>query len=87
MFKAKKIRKSLCLQPFLTLSFFFFFFFITNFSYGRYFIVIVPSFEFIVVFIRSFSVVFEKLFSYSNPLSLLINILSINQLEYFVVIL
>ena len=66
MFKAKKIRRSLCLQSFLFLL-------VINSFCDRYFIVPVPSFEFIIVFIRSFPVVFEKLFSHSNPFSFLVN--------------
>ena len=66
MFKAYKIKRSLCLQSFLFLLIF-------DFFCDRYFFIIVPSFEFIIVFIGSFPVVFEKLFSHSNPLSPLIN--------------
>ena len=66
MIKAKKIRWSLCLQSFIFLL-------IINSLYGRYFVSIVPSFEFIIVFIKSFPVVSKKLFSHSNPFSFLVN--------------
>ena len=46
---------------------------IIDFFYDRYFVIIsVPSFEFILVFIGSFSIVFEKLFPHSNHLSFLV---------------
>ena len=66
MFKAKKIRRSLCLQSFHFLL-------IIDFFYDKYFVIIVPSVEFIVVFIGSFPVVFKKLFSCSNHLNFLVN--------------
>ena len=49
----------------------------------RYFINIVPSFEFIIVFIRSFPVVFEKLFSHSNPFNSLVNNLVYQPIRVF----
>ena len=66
MFKAKKIRRSLCLQSLIFLL-------VIDFFRDRYFVIIhVPSFEFIVVFVGSFPTVFEKLFSHSNPLNNLV---------------
>ena len=65
MIQSKK-KGSICLQHFLFLL-------IINSLYDRYFVIIVHSFEFIVVFIRSFPAVFEKLFSHSNPFSFLVN--------------
>ena len=75
MFKAKEIR-SLCLQSFLFLL-------IIDFFCVRSFIIPIPSFEFIVVFIESFSVVSKKLFSHSNPLSLLFNNLIYQPIRVF----
>ena len=57
---------SLCLQSFLFLL-------IIDFLCARYFVILDPSFEFIVVFIVSFTVIFEKLLSHSNHLSFLVN--------------
>ena len=66
MFKAKKIRRSLFLQSFLFRS-------IIDFLYARYFVILVPSFKFIVVIIMSFSVISKKLFSHRNHLSFLVS--------------
>ena len=64
--QSQKIRRSVCLQSFLFLL-------ITDFFCVRYFIILVPSFELIVVFIVSFPVIFEKLLSHSNHLNFLVN--------------
>ena len=66
MFKAKKIRRSFCLQSFL------FWLFIDS-IYARYFFIIVPPFKLLVVSLMSFSVVSKKLFSHSNHVSLLVS--------------
>ena len=66
MFKAKKIRRSLCLQSFLFRS-------IIDFLYARYFVILVPSFKFIVVIIMSFSVISKKLLSHSNHVNFLVS--------------
>ena len=66
MFKAKKIRRSLCLQSFLFRS-------IIDFLYARYFVILVPSFKFIVVIIMSFQVISKKLLSHINNLNFLVS--------------